>query len=89
MKGCDNIALVNILDLIPQFNPFLFAAILIWSLFWKTLALWRCVKGSQRYWFLAILVLNTLGILEIIYLFKFSKNKLTLKDIKNKNFLPN
>jgi len=80
---------MNLFDIVPQVNPFLFAAILIWSIFWKSLALWRTSKSNQKYWFLAILILNTIGILEIIYLFKFSKNKLTLEDLKNKNLLPN
>lgn len=71
-------------------NPFFAIAFLIWLLFWKSLALWRAVKASQVNWFLIILILNslTLGILEIIYLFRFAKPRLTLADIKNKNFLP-
>ena len=41
----------------------------LWSLLWKGLALWRAAKRGDMWWFLAFLVLNTLGILEIIYLF--------------------
>lgn len=46
--------------------------IIIWSLVWKGLALWRSARRGQRYWFLIILVINTFGILEILYLFYFS-----------------
>lgn len=74
--------------LLPGINPFFLIAMMIWSIFWKSLALWRTVKGKQRYWFIAILILNTFGILEIIYLFRFSKDKMSFEDIKNKNFLP-
>lgn len=74
--------------LIPGFNPYFFIALTIWSLFWKILALWRAAKGKQRYWFIAIMILNTFGILEIAYLIKFSKDKMTFEDIKKKNFLP-
>lgn len=69
-------------------NPALMIAIFIWSTFWKILALWRSVKNNQRNWFIAILLISTLGILEIVYLFGFSKTKLTLGDLKKGNFLP-
>ena len=40
-----------------------------WSLIWKGLALWVAVRRRQRGWFIALLILNTIGILEIIYIF--------------------
>jgi hypothetical protein len=55
----------------------------IWSLIWKGLALWRAAKQSQRNWFVVlILPFNTAGILEIVYLFRFSKKRMTLNEIK-------
>lgn len=39
-----------------------------WELVWKGLALWRAARRNENGWFIAILVLNTLGILPIIYL---------------------
>ncbi len=48
---------------------------LIWSLVWKGMALWHSARSSQRNWFIALLVINTLGILEIIYLLGFKKQK--------------
>jgi len=50
----------------------------IWALIWKGLALWKSARNDQRYWFLALLVINTMGILEILYLFVFAKEKLVL-----------
>lgn len=50
-------------------NPELFIAAIIWTLIWKGFALWRAAELRQKWWFIAFLVLNTLGILEIIYLF--------------------
>ncbi len=49
--------------------------ILIWSLFWKGCALWIASKNNQKGWFLILLVLNTVGILEIIYIFYIAKKK--------------
>lgn len=56
-------------------NPILLLLIVAWSMFWKGWALWRAAKNDQRNWFIAILIINTLGILEIIYLNWFSKKK--------------
>ena len=49
---------------------------ILWSLLWKGLALWRSAKRGDMWWFIAFLILNTLGILEIIYLFVVSGAKL-------------
>ncbi|MDO8659105.1 MAG: DUF5652 family protein [Candidatus Parcubacteria bacterium] len=70
---------------IPTIPPLLQFAILIWSFAWKGLALWNASKNNQRNWFIAIfatiLIVNTMGILEIIYLFRFAKKRLTLNDL--------
>lgn len=55
--------------------PFM-AVFVLWSVFWKGLALWHSARRGQYWWFLAILVINTAGILEIIYLFVVAKVKL-------------
>ncbi len=55
-----------------------FGLLAIWSLFWKGLALWKSARNDERYWFVALLVINTMGILEILYLFVFAKTKLVL-----------
>jgi methionyl-tRNA synthetase len=57
-------------------------AIYIWALAWKGLALWRSANLQQRNWFVALLILNTLGILEIVYLFFFAKKRLQLGELK-------
>ncbi len=67
------------LQLNPQLS-ILVAVLAVWALFWKGLALWRASKSNQVYWFIALLILNTVGILEIIYLFGFAKDKLNLKE---------
>ncbi|MEE8131529.1 MAG: DUF5652 family protein [Candidatus Paceibacterota bacterium] len=52
-----------------------FWLLLIWSLVWKGLALWRSAQLGSKKWFVVLLVLNTAGILEILYIFVFSKKK--------------
>ena len=51
----------------------LFILLLVWSLVWKGMALWRAARTGRKRWFIAILAVNTFGILEILFLFVFSK----------------
>ncbi|WP_157509774.1 DUF5652 family protein [Leifsonia sp. Root4] len=50
----------------------LFLAALVWSLGWKAASLWQAARDGRKPWFVALLVTNTLGILDAIYLFKIS-----------------
>jgi hypothetical protein len=54
---------------------YLFVILLIWETVWKGIALWKAAKETQIYWFIAILILNTVGILPILYIFVFKKGK--------------
>ena len=47
----------------------------LWTLLWKGMALWKAAKNNHKWWFIALLVINTLGILEILYIFIFGKRK--------------
>lgn len=49
--------------------------VLAWVLPWKGVALWKAVKNSHKRWFIALLIMNTLALLEIVYIFYFSKPK--------------
>ena len=51
------------------------AVAMIWELIWKGIALWKAARNNDNIWFIFILVLNTLGILPIIYIAFFSKKK--------------
>jgi len=56
-------------------NSYFLFLILAWTMPWKGVALWKAAKNSHKGWFVALLILNTLAILEIIYIFYFSKRK--------------
>ncbi len=49
-------------------NPMIMYPLLLWTIFWKGLALWRSARMNQKGWFIALLVINTVGIFEIIYI---------------------
>lgn len=54
-------------------NPLVMYLLLAWSLLWKGLALWKSAQRKEKIWFIVLLVINTVGLLEILYLFVFSK----------------
>jgi predicted Na+-dependent transporter len=41
----------------------------IWSLIWKGFALWKAAHRSEKYWFIALLIINLAGLLEMLYIF--------------------
>ncbi len=59
----------------PLWLPPFIAIVALWSIFWKGLALWHSARRGEPWWFLALLIVNTVGILEIVYLFAFAKLK--------------
>ncbi|MBI3984700.1 MAG: hypothetical protein HY344_02040 [Candidatus Levybacteria bacterium] len=65
-----------------DFPALLFFGVYLWSIFWKGLALWRAANLKQRNWFVGLLILNTIGIAEIAYLFFFAKKRMTLTELK-------
>lgn len=49
--------------------------LLIWTVIWKGIALWKCGRNNQIRWFIAILILNTVGLLPIAYILWFQKKQ--------------
>jgi len=69
-------SLIN--SFVPTFLPLIaiaFFALMIWSVVWKGIALWKAARWGDKYWFIALLAINTVGILEILYIYIFSKKK--------------
>jgi hypothetical protein len=59
--------------LILKAYPWATVLIVLWTLPWKGWALWKAAKRGDRNWFIVILILNTLAILDIIYIFYVSR----------------
>ena len=55
----------------PNVFLVIFLVILIWSLVIKGYALWHAAREGQKAWFIALLIANTFGILELAYLLFF------------------
>lgn len=46
----------------------IFGLVLLVVLALKGYALWHAARRSEKWWFIALLVINTMGILELVYL---------------------
>lgn len=53
----------------------LLSLLLVWELVWKGLAMWRAAHRNEPIWFGVLLVVNTAGLLPILYLLFTSKPK--------------
>ena len=75
---------MGILELLQTGTPSTSTAILlgllmVWSLIWKGIALWKAARLSHKWWFIIMLVANTAGVLEIIYIY-FVARKYTVEE---------
>lgn len=57
---------------------------IIWEGVWKGIGLWKSAHNNQLKWFIAIFVINTIGILPIVYIYFFQKNLNEDKKLKKK-----
>lgn len=49
-------------------NAVIILLIALWDLAWKGFAMWRAAHKSSKLWFTALLVINSAGIVPILYL---------------------
>ena len=61
------VSMNNLSSILSQ--PQLFVPLLIWSIFWKSFALWKAATKKQLIWFIPLLIVNTMGLFEILYVF--------------------
>lgn len=64
-------------------NSWIILLIALWVLPWKGVALWKAARNADKRWFIAILIVNSLAILDIIYIFYFSGKKEETSEIKS------
>ena len=60
------------MDLEPQVI-FLLIILSIWEFYWKGRGLWTAAKKNNRNWFIAILIINSAGLLPLYYLYLYKK----------------
>ena len=42
--------------------------LIIWDVVWKLIALWKAARNNSKAWFICLALINTMGILPIIYI---------------------
>jgi hypothetical protein len=47
----------------------------IWDGVWKVIGLWKSARHNQLAWFICIAIFNTLGLLPILYLTCFQRDR--------------
>lgn len=57
----------------PEWFPVLLVVLLVWTAFWKALALWHSARKADTGWFVFFILINTVGILELAYLYRRGK----------------
>jgi hypothetical protein len=70
--------MVGYLELIANqlgISVWLIVVMIVWSASWKLVALWKSARKGSVVWFVLLAVINTVGILPILYIFVFSKMK--------------
>jgi methionyl-tRNA synthetase len=55
----------------------------VWTLIWKGIGLWKAGRNKQLAWFVFIFILNTAGILPILYLAFFQKESSEAKMLRS------
>jgi hypothetical protein len=58
--------------------------IFIWEAVWKLIALWKSARNKHLVWFIVLALINSIGILPILYIFVFSKLKFKSKKSSDK-----
>jgi hypothetical protein len=53
----------------------LWILIAIWSSIWKALAFWKSARKNNLAWFIVFVLVNTIGVLEILYIYIFSERE--------------
>lgn len=61
------------IDINDPLTFWVLVTLVVWDGGWKGVALWKASKNHQRGWFIALFLLNTVGILPVVYLKFFQK----------------
>lgn len=73
------------MDAIPWLSGTLYTVVMIllvaWSFIWKGIALWKAARRDRIWWYIVMLVINTAGLLPIIYIFAVAPNQPEIDEI--------
>ncbi len=55
--------------------------LMAWIVVWKGWALWLAARRGETLWFVVLLVFNTVGLLEIFYIFAIAKRSEKVEEL--------
>lgn len=67
--------LQNFNETLVSLTPVLIILV-VWEAVWKLIAMWKAGRNNQLAWFICIAIINTIGILPIVYILIQRKGKL-------------
>ena len=64
-----------------SFGPYLpiILLLILWEAVWKLIALWKAARHNQLAWFICLAIINSIGILSIIYILMHRKKAESLQ----------
>lgn len=66
-------------------NQWIIWILILWMIPWKGIALWKSARNGHKAWFIVLLFINTLAILDVVYIVFFSGEKEVEKKESNNN----
>jgi hypothetical protein len=66
--------LMTFLNISPE-NKIIFILLMVWTMIWKGLSLWRAGRKNDMVWFVVLFLVSTVGILDIVYFYHISKRE--------------
>lgn len=58
-------------------NLWFILLLILWQVPWKGWALWKAARLNDKKWFIVLLVIQTIAIIDILYIFVFSKRRVS------------
>ncbi|OGG13969.1 hypothetical protein A2773_03855 [Candidatus Gottesmanbacteria bacterium RIFCSPHIGHO2_01_FULL_39_10] len=43
--------------------------LVVWDISWKGVALWKAAQKKNKWWFIALLLINSAGLIPMVYIF--------------------
>ena len=59
----------------PKSSFLILLITVLWVFPWKIYSLWTASKRGDKIWFVVLVIVNTVGILDIIYIFWIAKKR--------------
>ncbi|MBA2581997.1 MAG: hypothetical protein H0V01_01270 [Bacteroidetes bacterium] len=72
------------MEVFEGFMP-LIIILIIWEVIWKLIAMWKAARNNHIAWFICIALINTAGILPLIYILIHRKKSASIKLTKAEN----